>query len=63
MKNPFNIRAGECDEPVDFYRASGECICPDCNKEYWRHPSDRENVDFNGHPFLRILCNGDRVKL
>lgn len=63
LNNPFNMRAGEQVEPVDFYRASGECICEACGKEYWKHPSDMENLGWNDEPFLRVLCNNDRVKL
>ena len=63
MRNPFKFRAAEQTTEVNFYRASGECICDKCGKEYWRHPRDKENLDFHGEPFLKILCNGDRVKL
>ena len=47
----------------DFYRASGLCICDQCGKTYYKHPEDKEHLSFDGHPYLVILCNGDRVKL
>ena len=48
-----------------FVRASGDCLCSDCGKKYYDHPSDKapESLDWEGHPFLRILCDGTRVKL
>ena len=61
--NPFRRLAGESDTEVEFVRASGNCTCPNCGKIYYKHPMDLENLDFNGGPFLRILCNGERVKL
>lgn len=52
------------DENKD-YRASGQCICPECGYEYYLHPEDTapERLSYDGNPFLIILCNGDRVKL
>ena len=50
---------------VNFTRASGELICQSCGELYFRHQLDKsENaLDYNGHPFLRVLCDGRRVKL
>lgn len=45
------------------YRASGQCICDCCGKEYWRHKMDKDIIGLHGSPFLHVLCNGDRVKL
>lgn len=42
---------------VDRGRSSGFCICPDCNRDYFRHLPDLD------HPFLRVLCDGSAVKL
>lgn len=61
--NPFRKLAGEADDAVDFYRASGNCICEQCGEFYICHEMDREHLGFQGEPFLHILCNGDRVKL
>ena len=43
-------------------RASGECVCLICGKQYRQHPPS-EDRDWNGDPFLNLLCNGDLVKL
>lgn len=46
-----------------FIRASGDCICKDCKKKYRQHPQDMEELSYDGYPYLRILCDGTRVKL
>lgn len=46
-----------------WYRASGECVCEICGREFWRHKHEMEEVDWNDDPYLKIICNGDRVKL
>jgi len=61
--NPFKRLAGESDSEVEFIRAGGDCVCDECGKLYYDHPMDYENLDFNGGPFLHILCSGERVKL
>jgi hypothetical protein len=55
---PFDTK----DDPIEFYRAGGDCICPQCNKEYRKHPHS-EHLAYDGYPWLRRLCNGDLVKL
>ena len=50
-------------EQTPFYRANGDCICPDCGKRYMDHPMDKWVLSFDGYPILHILCNGERVKL
>jgi len=50
-------------EEPDFTRASGECICPHCQKPYYKHPFDWDVLGYDGLPFLRMLCDGTRVKL
>jgi hypothetical protein len=45
-----------------FIRASGDCICPKCERPYWRH-HDSHHRDWNGEPFLKHLCDGTLVKL
>ena len=61
--NPFNQRAGEAgsDQP-EFTRASGEVKCEICGMEYWRHPNSLHR-DFNGYPYLKVLCDDRLVKL
>lgn len=39
-------------------RASGEAICPECGKEYWRHPRVTREV-----PTLARACDGRLLKL
>jgi hypothetical protein len=55
-------RLNEC---PDFYRAAGACECLDCGKPYREHPMDKNPgaLSYDGRPFLRVLCNGERVKL
>lgn len=63
--NPFNNRAAETvgqDNPPTFRRTGGGVICAACGREYRRHPHS-EHRDWNGDPFLNVLCNGDLVKL
>lgn len=52
-------------KPVDFYRASGECLC-ECGLPYRKHPYDgpfSSQMGFESHQWLHRLCNGDLVKL
>ena len=46
-----------------FYRASGECICSECGRDYYSHPYASEARDRDDQPYLHIICNGDIVKL
>ncbi len=64
--NPFNNRAAETvgyKAPPEFRRAGGGVICESCGKEYRDHPHSLAVLDWNGDPFLQVLCNGDLVKL
>ncbi len=51
------------DEYIKFYRASGNCICNVCGLTYYKHPHDPDVTDWDGNPWLHVLCNGERVKL
>lgn len=56
----------ETEEPtVPFRRAGGGSVCPSCLSRYREHPLDRrpEATSDAGKPWLRVLCNGERVKL
>lgn len=46
----------------EWYRAEGSCLC-ECGYEYRLHPPDPDDLDYQGNPFMHVLCNGDRVKL
>lgn len=48
---------------MDFIRANGDCLCPVCGRPYLRHPFDPKVLDWNGEPWLNVLCDGLRVKL
>jgi hypothetical protein len=47
----------------DFIRASGDVFCEVCDKKYYDHPMDKEQLDHEDRPFLRIDCTGRRLKL
>jgi hypothetical protein len=46
----------------NYYRASGDCICPTCGEIYYDHPvirgKERRMIGIE----LYVLCNTDRVK-
>lgn len=44
-------------------RASGEMICDRCGRIYYDHPMDWRVIGYGDVPFLKILCDGRRVKL
>ncbi len=52
----------EC-EVGDDTRADHLMTCEHCTLEYWRHPYCSNQLDWEGLPFLHVLCNGDHVKL
>jgi len=60
MGNKMMIQKKKTSE--EFIRASGDCICEICGKEYWRHPFS-EHLSYNDEPFLNKLCDGTLVKL
>lgn len=45
-------------ERGDYHRASGQCLCEICNREYWRHCALQDPYEF-----LTLLCTGIIVKL
>ncbi len=47
----------------EYIRASGDCVCKLCGKEYWRHSFDLNHFDWDGFPYLTVLCDGTLVKL
>jgi len=44
-------------------RASGDVLCEECGDTYYHHPSDMKQLDSEGRPFLRVACDGTRLKL
>ena len=46
-----------------MFRASGDCICDACGRDYYSHPYVFEARDDEGNPFLHVTCAGDIVKL
>lgn len=48
----------------EMFRASGDCVCETCGKEYRKHPfASRPVSGIDGLPYLYVLCNGKLVKL
>ena len=53
---PLPARSGK-----DYY-SYGDMPCPVCGHPTRLHPLDYNELSYDGHPFLEVLCNGDRVK-
>ena len=53
------------EQMVPFYRADQRTVCTNWLSIYREHPLDRRKAALSdqGIPFLRVLCNGERVKL
>jgi hypothetical protein len=55
-------------EPIELIvtstaiRASGDCICEDCGRTYYKHPFSG-HMSWNNEPYLHRLCDGTLVKL
>jgi hypothetical protein len=45
-----------------FIRACGDSVCV-CGQDYYSHPPDWQELSYQRQPFLRVLCDGTRVKL
>ena len=56
-------RALESGMDKDILRASGDVVCEECGDTYNHHPSDMKQLDNEGRPFLRVACDGRRLKL
>lgn len=54
----------ELDRQADtcLRRASGDCLCQTCGKEYREHPLGGP-MGYDGFQFLHRLCDGSLVKL
>lgn len=57
----FHMR--EVFKPEDFIRASGDVVCDECGDSYYHHPCDMKQLDNEDRPFLRVACDGRRLKL
>lgn len=57
------VKKGHKVIPAKMIRASGDVICEHCNKKYYDHPMDKEELSYDGRPFLHIGCDGVRLKL
>jgi len=51
------------DGDKSFYRASGHIICDICKRPYSEHKDVKDFLSDLGEPYLKLLCNGDMVKL
>lgn len=49
--------------PAEGERTSGDMICETCGLEYGGHPLDWRVIGYGNVPFLKVLCDGRRVKL
>jgi len=47
----------------EIIRASGDVNCKQCGMQYWRHPDLISILDSEGHPFLKLSCDGLCLKL
>lgn len=46
-----------------FVRGNGDSSCPICSHKYRAHPLDWRMLGYGDVPFLRVLCDGRRIKL
>jgi hypothetical protein len=46
-----------------FVRAGGNAVCEICHRKYFDHPQNTDYLDWNGYPYLNVLCDGTLVKL
>lgn len=53
LSEPDRVRLDE----GDWFRAAGECLCPICQRPYWRHPL------VVGALWLHRLCTNELVHL
>jgi hypothetical protein len=47
----------------DILRTSGDVVCEECGDFYRNHPNDMKQLSDQGQPFLRVACDGRRLKL
>ena len=59
----FYKTASENDIEEKVVRASKDCICPVCNKEYGKHIMDNITLSYTGEPYLHRICIGILAKL
>jgi hypothetical protein len=55
-------RALEAGMDKDILRTSGDVVCEECGDIYYHHPNDMNQL-YEGRPFLRVACDGRRLKL
>ncbi len=44
-------------------RVSGDCVCPQCGKTYYKHEYEKRVMGWENRPYLKWLCNGILGKL
>lgn len=59
------VTTGLTDEEISIkmIRTDGGAICSVCGKEHRDHPYIDEARDWDGYPFLHLICDGMIVKL
>ena len=70
LNRPYNsVTLDLTDDEIakKMFRTSGMCICETCGKVYYKHKyvANCLTAGWDGTPvpFLRVICNGDIVKL
>lgn len=59
----LDVLRGREPEP-EVIRVDGDADCPHCYAPYRNHPLDlRRKSAIDGRPYLRIGCDGKRLKL
>jgi len=51
------------DNAPEVIRASGLARCPECGEKYVEHPHDLGFLSYDRQPFVRVACDGRRLKL
>lgn len=59
----YDANGTPVEPPSEMRRANGDCLCELCGRPYRKHPHTYEHLDWEGHPFLRVACDGTLLKL
>jgi hypothetical protein len=59
----YDANGAPVEPPGEMVRASGDALCELCGRTYYRHPVTYEYVDWDGHPYLHVGCDGTLLKL
>jgi hypothetical protein len=59
----YDANGAPIDPPTEMRRAGGDVVCELCGRPYRKHVLTYEFVDWDGHPFLHVHCDGSLLKL